>query len=156
MSNPIVKLFIGIAELLLIIIGLRYLFHSYTEISGLMTAADRQKVNMQAENASEDLLPYAGASISGTDVIMLVKEAGFYNICVTVNNGSGSINYYYTDFTLSNHQADYESIISGENSCLTKKISGYEQYYISPIDTYNCELVLNENEVIVGIVCNRS
>ena len=90
---------------------------------------------------------------------MLVKEAGFYNICVTVDNGTEDedpINYYYADYTLTDRQMDYDTIIDRTNSYLTRKVSGYEKYYISPIDTYTTDLVTNENGTVVGIICTKS
>lgn len=164
MSKPIVRMFLGVMELLLILVALQFLYNSFAGISGLMTESNRQQANLQEENGQEDLLSYAGATITGTDVEMLVKEAGFYNICVKVNNGTGSVSYYYTDYTLANRQMDYDKIISDvidENgnkaeSYLSRKVSGYEQYYICPIDTYKCELITSQNGTIVGIECTKS
>lgn len=156
MSNPIVRMFMGVIELLLILVALKFMYNSFAGISGLMTQSNRQQMNMQEENGQEDLLTYAGATVTGTDVAMLVKEAGFYNICVTVDNGSESVNYYFTDYTLTDRQMDYDTIIDRNNSYLTRKISGYEKYYISPIDTYTTDLVTSENGTVVGIVCIKS
>lgn len=159
MSNPIVRMFMGVIELLLILVALRFMYNSFAGISGLMTQSNRQQMNMQEENGQEDLLTYAGATVTGTDVAMLVKEAGFYNICVTVDNGTEDedpINYYYADYTLTDRQMDYDTIIDRTNSYLTRKVSGYEKYYISPIDTYTTDLVTNENGTVVGIICTKS
>ena len=156
MSNPIVRMFMGVIELLLILVAFKFMYNSFAGISGLMTQSNRQQMNMQEENGQEDLLTYAGATVTGTDVAMLVKEAGFYNICVTVDNGTESVNYYFTDYTLTDRQMDYDTIIDRNNSYLTRKVSGYEKYYISPIDTYTTDLVTSENGTVVGIVCTKN
>lgn len=148
-------MFLGVAELMLVILALSLLFQSFSGVSSLENAKAKQQINMQAENNQSDLTQYAGATISGTEVAMLVKMAGYYNVCVTVVNGSNRINYFYTDTTLSQRQDNYDDILN--SGCLTKKISGYESNYISPIDTYTCELTVNDDtDAVVGVVCTKN
>lgn len=145
--SAIEKFIIFVASLLLVFgfIGFVYFTNTTAKESGNKAVSDIAKLNTQIEES--DYTDYDGTTVTGAEVINIIKRFSMNEICISVDGTS----YIYTDTSLATPQTPEE--LSNAIKDAKTKSNGK---YINPGSKYIGKVVRNENtDAIVGLTFTK-
>lgn len=105
-------------------------------------ATSKSNISFQCNN--DTMEQWDGQSVTGSQIISILRLYNDESVCITVNNGNGAIDYIQN------------ATLTGAGADISRATTRTDDGYISPSEIYDCEIKKDANtDTIIGLTFTK-